>query len=1267
LSTLANPAPPKNQLLLKAPKKKIKSMFKFKNLNDFAGLRIKLASPEDIFSWSKGEVTKPETINYRSWRPEKDGLFCEKIFGPSHDYECYCGKYKKIRFKGVVCDRCGVEVTTSKVRRERMGHISLAAPVTHLWYLRNIPSPLSIILDISQKELESVVYFTKYLITSVDQSKRHEALANLETNSKKRQEQIDTDTKSSIDKKKTETATELKELKTKIKNKDQLSIAIEEREVRLKQEIQKLENKAISEKGRIESLVQYLREKIESLQVLSILTDEESFYLSQFRADVFYQAQMGAEAVGEVLTQLDLPATVKNLKAELAKTNSHLKKKKIMYKIRILNGMIENAISPTWMVLKNVPVVPPDLRPMVQLNGGRFATSDLNDLYRRLINRNNRLKKLLKLNAPEIILRNEKRMLQESVDALIDSQKSSKNKRKTTKRVPRSLSDLLRGKKGRFRRNLLGKRVDYSGRSVIVVGPELKLNQVGIPKEIALEMYRPFVLRELMATGLAPNIKSAKNLIDYRVSEVYDILEKVTKSTYVLLNRAPTLHKLSIQAFRPILVDGFAIRLHPCICKAFNADFDGDQMGVHLPLSINSQKEARLLMLPSRNLLKPADGNPISVPSQEMAVGCYYITSVREEDIDKIEAEGYANLSILADKQEADLAYQSGKIALRELIVIRIDGKLVKTTYGRVIFNRVVPREFGFINEPMAGSKSISDLVVRTLEKIGRVRAAKLIDGLKEVGFLGFTLSGLSLSMIDCGYLPGKNDLIAEANVKVTEIEDNYKNGLISLEEKKRLSQSVWMEYTEEIAEKTWATLSPDSPIKIVSSAGIKRASKDQIKQLSGMRGLMVDPTGKIVPLPTKSNFREGLSVFEYVTGARGTRKGLADTALRTADAGYLTRRLVDASHTSIIRQQDCGTTKFITINRNDKNRERYFGRRILGRFLATDCLDPDTKKVIATKNTLLDNLTVSQIEASSVGTVDVFSPLTCDSQTGICQKCYGWDLSTRKLVNLGVPVGVIGAQSIGEPGTQLTLRTKHTGGVLGVDVTQGLPRVQELFEVRTPKVPSPLAEISGKVKVKETIDGYELKLTGKDQHQKAKVINYLLPSNVSLLVGDGDLIAAGTQLCSGSLDVREVMDVKGIEAAQRYLINGIQGVYESQGISIHDKHFEVIVKEMSDKIKIEDPGDTNFLYGQTVTRAVFASQNAKAKATNKDAKLATGKKVLLGLIQSALSTGSWLSAASFQQTTSILTEASLLAEVDGLIGLKENVIIGRLIPAAKF
>ena len=777
-------------------------------------------------------------------------------------------------------------------------------------------------------------------------------------------------------------------------------------------------------------------------------------------------------------------------------------------------------------------------------------------------------------------------------------------------------------------------------------------------------MYRPFVLRELINSGLAANIKSAKNLIDRRVNEVYDILEKITKGSFVLLNRAPTLHKLSIQAFKPILTDGLAIRLHPCVCAGFNADFDGDQMGVHLPLSKASLREAQHLMLPSHNLLKPSDGSPISIPSQEMAVGCYYITSIQASQLDQEKTEDLKGLTILSDKAEAVLAYQSGKIGLRELIAVRLNGKLVKTTYGRLWFNEVVPVEFGYLNEAMAGKKSVSDLVIRTMEEVGRMRAVHLIDDLKDIGFKGFTLSGISLSMSDCGYLPGKADIIAAADKRIAEHEDNFKMGLISNEEKKRLSQSVWMEITEDIAEKTWATLDIDTPIRMVSAAGIKRASKDQIKQLSGMRGLMVDPMGKIVPLPTKSNFREGLSVFEYITGARGTRKGLADTALRTADAGYLTRRLVDAAHTAIIRSDDCGTAKFITVDKTEKGRERYFARRVLGRILANDVIDPKTNKVLATKGILLDNDVVAKIDASEVQSIDVRSPLTCKSKYGLCQKCYGWDLSTRKLVGIGVPVGVVAAQSIGEPGTQLTLRTKHTGGVLGVDVTQGLPRIQELFEIRTPKVPSPLAEIGGKVKVKDTVDGYEVKLTGKDKDNATKTVTYLLPTNITLLVKDGDLVAAGTQLCSGSLDVREILEIKGLEAAQKYLINSIQFVYESQGIGIHDKHVEVMVKEMSDKIKIEDPGDTNFLYGQIITRAVYSDANEKVK--EKDGKPAKGKKILLGLIQTALSTGSWLSACSFQQTTSVLTEASLLAEVDHLIGLKENVIIGRLIPVSR-
>lgn len=1239
-------------------------MHNFKSLTNFSGLQIKLASPQTILDWSHGEVTKPETINYRSWRPEKDGLFCEKIFGPVKDYECYCGKYKKIRFKGIICDKCGVEVTTSKVRRERMGHIALAAPVVHLWFLKNSPGPISLILDIPQRELESVVYFSKYLVTDINPDLRKEALANLAENSKLKQEQINTDTEQAVEQKVKQVEADKKELSKKLKNPEQLIIAQKEMDVRLKQDIQKLENKAAAEKSKIENLINYLEDTVKGLEVLSVLNDEEMFYLDEFKADLFFQADMGASALLKVLKRVDMDKSIEALKKQLEKTTSKLKKRKLLSKIRILKGMQQNEILPEWMIITNVPVLPPDLRPMVQLTGGRFATSDLNDLYRRLINRNNRLKKLIKLGAPNIILRNEMRMLQEVADMLIDSSKSAKTRRKTLKRTPRSLSDMLKGKKGRFRRNLLGKRVDYSGRSAIVVGPELKLGQVGLPKEIAMEIYRPFLLRELMTSLLAPNIRSAKAMIDQKTKEVYDMLDKVTKDSYVLLNRAPTLHKLSILAFKPKLVDGLAIRLHPCVCAGFNADFDGDQMGVHLPLSAESLKEARQKMMPSRNLLKPSDGSPSNYPTQEMAVGCYYITSVREQDLDKEKAESMQDLPIFGNKSEAILAYQSEKIELRELIVLYHQGKAIKTTCGRILFNNILPKSFDFLNEPMAGAMSLKNLITRTLETEGRLETVRLIDALKDIGFKSFTLSGVSINLVDCGYLVEKDSIIKSAEAKVQEYEDAFAQGLISNEERKRNQQRIWEEVTEEIAVKTWALLTPDSPIRIIAAAGIKRASKDQIKQLSGMRGLMVDPTGKVVPLPTKSNLREGLSSFEYVTGSRGSRKGLADTALRTADAGYLTRRLVDATHHAIIREEDCHTTRSFLVERKEKGRERYFARRIIGRYLSTDVLNPKDNKVMVHKGTLLDDGLADLIDKSDVQSVEVRSPLTCNTRYGFCAKCYGWDLSTRKLVRLGVPVGVIAAQSIGEPGTQLTLRTKHTGGTLGADVTQGLPRVQELFEIRTPKIPSPIAEIAGKVRVKETTDGFEIKLTGKDQDNKTKLITYLLPPNVNLLVADEDLVAQGTPLTSGNLNVREVAEISGHQVAQKYLIDNIQGVYESQGIAIHDKHFEVLVNEMSNKVKVDDPGDTLFTYGQVLPLSYFQTENDKIKATG--GKPAKGKKVLLGLIQSSLTTASWLSAASFQQTTSTLTEASLLGLVDNLIGLKENVIIGRLIPVSR-
>jgi len=1227
---------------------------------EFDALKIELASPEDILSWSYGEVIKPETINYRTWRPEKDGLFCEKIFGPIKDYECYCGKYKKIRYKGVICDKCGVEVTHSRVRRERMGHIGLAAPVVHLWFLRNSFSPLTLLLEISRKDLEGVIYFSRHLVISVDNKGRKEAVKEISNGIDKRKEAISKQAGQEISQLENEARRGKKRLEKKIKNKEQLSIAKEEINVRFRQKKQRLENKKIIKQEKLKGLGRVLKERVVSLKVLDTLSDEELFHLSQFKADGFFEIGMGAEAVLKVLEAIDLKKTLKRLRISLKKTSSVQRKKKLMKRIRLINGMIKAKIDPAWMVLKILPVIPPALRPMVQLTGGRFATSDLNDLYRRVINRNNRLKRLMELGAPEIILRNEKRMLQEAVDILIDATKSAR-KRRFSKRIPRSLSDLLRGKKGRFRRNLLGKRVDYSGRSVIVVGPELRLDQCGLPKDMALEMFRPFVLREVILRGLAPNIRSAKGLVDHRTPEIYDILEEVVKKKLVLLNRAPTLHKLSIQAFQPVLVDGSAIRINPCIVAGFNADFDGDQMGVHLPLSEKAQKEARELMLPVHNLLKPADGRPIDVPAKEMAVGSYYITSVRESDLDLEKKQAFDKVRFFVSPGDAEISWRQGRTGLRQLISVRIGQKNQLTTVGRILFNQILPKEIGFINEAVTYNH-VKTIVGKAFNLLKKQEVMVLIDSLKEIGFYGATLSGISPSIFECKIAKEKDQLIRRTNQNVSEIESNYEQGLITDEERNHLVQDKWIETTEEIANLTWGKFSPDDPIKLIADAKAGRVSRDQIKQISGMRGLVVDPLGRIVPLPTKSNFREGLSVFEYVTGARGSRKGLTDSALKTADAGYLTRRLVDVAHTALIREDDCGTTRKMIVSKTGK-REQSFTRRILGRFLADSVKDPKTGKVILKKGTLVEEEAIELIKKKKVDQVAVRTPLLCQSKYGVCSKCYGWDLSTRKRVEIGLPVGVIAAQSIGEPGTQLTLRTKHIGGVIGLDVTQGLPRVQELLEVRTPKILSPLAEIDGRVKVTETPEGYNVTIKSRKEGKK-ETVSYLIPMTSSLYVKTGDLVAKGERLASGSLNINDVLRTRGLEAAQYYLLDEIQGVYESQGINIHDKHFEVIIREMSTRVEVLRPGDTEFLIGEYIEKPVFDEENRRVKKKGKIS--AKGRRVILGLIQAALHTSSWLSAASFQQTTNVLTEAAILGKEDNLVGLKENVIIGRLIPISK-
>lgn len=1221
-----------------------------RNLSDFQSLMIKLASPDEMKEWSRGEVTKPETINYRTLKSEKDGLFDERIFGPSKDWECYCGKYKRIRYKGVVCDKCGVEVTQSRVRRERMGHIELAAPVVHVWYFKGAPSKLSLVLGIRPKSMDQVIYFARYLVLSVDNKGRKEATKRLKKARDSREKEIEDyykERRQNLEQKQQEDKEKAKE---KIKDKEQLTLAISEIELQHRKKDTALKEEQKNTLEKTMQLFDNLLDIVKKLEPKSVISEEEYDELVRQNASDFFEAGMGAEAISEALKQVNLDEIAKELREELSDmSRSHTRYKKTTKRLKLIEGMKRSKVDPAWMVLQLIPVLPPDLRPMVQLSGGRFATSDLNDLYRRVINRNNRLKHLMELGAPEIILRNEKRMLQESVDSLIDSSQRKATRRGRGRQPLRSLSDMLKGKQGRFRQNLLGKRVDYSGRSVIIVGPDLKLNQCGIPKDMALEMFKPFVLREMITRGIAPNVKSAKNMLERRPPEIFDILDEITKDHPVLLNRAPTLHKLSMQAFYPVLIEGGAIRIHPAICSGFNADFDGDQMAVHVPLSKKAIQESKDLMLPEKNLLRPSDGSPVTTPaSKEMALGVYYLTDM-DPRIDPDE-------SVYADTEEAIMAFQTEKIDLRQNISVRVNGEVIETTAGRIMFNEVLPEDFDFINESITSShiKTIFNKAYNTMEASDVV---SMIDSIKDLGFYGGTISGLSFGIFDAKVLPEKEQIIKESDQKVAEIENNFAQGLITAEEKRRLSQEVWIETTEDLADRTWDLLDETSPIRTVIDAKVGRASRDQVKQLAAIRGLVVDPLGKIVELPIKSNFREGLSEFEYVTSSRGSRKGLTDTALKTADAGYLTRRLVDVAHDVIIRQEDCGTKESITIKRSERTQS--FAKRVNSRVVAED-VKPEDGEVLIKKGEVIDEDISDTIESSSVEEVNVYSPLTCESRYGICAKCYGNNLSNKQLVVLGMPVGVIAAQSIGEPGTQLTLRTKHAGGVVGVDVTQGLPRVEELIEARTPKVLSPLSEIAGKVLVAETEEGWKVVVTTVDTKPKEER-EYIIPKTIELAVEDGQLIEAGTALAKGSLDLEEILTIRGLRSAQEYLVNSVQGVYESQGIPIHDKHFEVVVRKMSDEVRILTAGDTPLLPGEQVEKSRFEVENEKVLAAGGEP--ATARQVILGITKRALHTDSWLSAASFQHTTNVLTTAALMAKEDELIGLKENVIIGRLIP----
>jgi len=1224
-----------------------------KNLTDFKSLIIRLASPDDIREWSRGEITKPETINYRTLKPEKDGLFDERIFGPTKDWECYCGKYKRIRYKGVICDKCGVEVTQSRVRRERMGHISLASPAVHVWFFKGAPSRVSLLLDVAPRALEQVIYFARYLVLNVDEKGKKSAVIRLEEAYNVREKEIKQLYEERRKLLRTKSDEEKKKVNKKIKDKEQLVLTISEidLDLRKRETTQQEEEKLTLERTR--QLFENLILLVKGLKPLVILSEEEFDELVKYDATDFFEAKMGAEAVASAIEKLNLEELAVNLKKELDETKGTTSRYiKLTKQLKIVDGMRKAKINPSWVVLKVLPVLPPDLRPMVQLSGGRFATSDLNDLYRRVINRNNRLKHLIELGAPEIILRNEKRMLQESVDSLIDASQRKATRRGRGRQPLRSLSDMLRGKQGRFRQNLLGKRVDYSGRSVIIVGPDLKLSQCGIPKDMALEMFKPFVLREMITKGIAPNVKSAKNMLDKRPPEVFDILDEITKDHPVILNRAPTLHKLSIQAFYPILIEGSAIRIHPAVCSGFNADFDGDQMAVHVPLSRKAIDEAKNLMLPQHNLLRPADGSPITTPSsKEMALGVYYLTSI-DPNIKESEIT-------FSDSEEALLAYQVGKIALRQNITVRIKGNLLATSIGRILFNEVLPTGFDFVNEAVTSTK-IKEVFTKAYSSLDKEAVMRMVDAIKDLGFYGGTISGLSYGIFDSKILPDKEEYLRRADKQVSEHEKNFTQGLITSEEKKRLSQQVWIEATEELADKTWDLLEDTNPIKVISNAKVGRVSRDQVKQLAAIQGLVVDPLGKIVELPIKANFKEGLSVFEYVTSSRGARKGLTDTALKTADAGYLTRRLVDVAHDVIVRTDDCGTKEGYLLKRG--SRSRSFALKVYGRFAAEDIKVKigRKEKVIVGKGEIIDEEKAKQIDELQVEEVLVYSPIMCASRYGICTKCYGWDLSNKEVVGLGTPVGVIAAQSIGEPGTQLTLRTKHSGGVVGIDVTQGLPRVEELIEARTPKIMAPLAEISGKVRIGDSEEGWRLVITSAKTKPKEER-EYIIPKTVKLAVADKDILEAGTPLAEGSLDIREILSIKGLRAAQEYLVNEIQRVYESQGIPIHDKHFEVIVRKMSDEVRVITSGDTPLLPGELVEKATFEEENEKVLAAGGEP--ASAQQVILGITRRALFTESWLSAASFQMTTDVLTTAAILGKEDKLYGLKENVIIGRLIP----
>ena len=1218
------------------------------DVNFFDELRIGLASTENIRGWSFGEVKKPETINYRTLKPEKDGLFDEKIFGPTRDWECYCGKYKRVRFKGIICERCGVEVTRAKVRRERMGHIELAAPVTHIWYFKGVPSRLGYLLDLAPKDLEKVIYFAAYMITEVDTEARAEDLPALEKRLGADKKKIETRRDGDLDARQKKLEADTAELEA----------AGEKADVKRKvREAAERELKVIRDKSqRGLDRLDTVWARFKNLKVQDLEGDESLYRELTIRFGVYFKGSMGAAAIKHRLETFDLQSEYEML-TELAQTGKGQKKTRAIKRLKVVSSFLNTSNHPASMVLDCVPVIPPDLRPMVQLDGGRFATSDLNDLYRRVINRNNRLKRLADLGAPEIIVNNEKRMLQEAVDALFDNGRRGRPVTGPGNRPLKSLSDMLKGKQGRFRQNLLGKRVDYSGRSVIVVGPQLKLHQCGLPKQMALELFKPFVMKRLVDLNHAQNIKSAKRMVERARPVVWDVLEEVIAEHPVLLNRAPTLHRLGIQAFEPQLVEGKAIQIHPLVCTAFNADFDGDQMAVHLPLSAEAQAEARVLMLSSNNILSPASGRPITSPTQDMVLGLYFLTSLRENEL----GEGRAFGSIA----EALMAYDRNSLTMQARIKIRLThsgvSEIRETTLGRALFNEILPEGYKFVDYDVT-KKLLGQIVDDLAEGFAKVKVAQTLDELKSLGFYWATRAGITIAIEDVVTPAKKQEILDGYEIKAEKVQSQYEKGLITDDERRQELIEIWTNATTDVAKAMEDNFPKTNPVWMMVYSGA-RGNMMQVRQIAGMRGLVANPKGEIIPRPIKSNFREGLSVLEYFIATHGARKGLADTALRTADSGYLTRRLCDVAQDVIIREEDCGTDRGLTLkiaaldSAGELVRDDHVETSLFGRNLAEDAVQ--NGKVILSSGTDLGDKNIDTLVAAGIGEVKVRSVLTCDSKVGQCAMCYGRSMAAGKLVDVGEAVGIIAAQSIGEPGTQLTMRTFHTGGVAGDDITHGLPRIVELFEARTPKGVAPIAETAGVVSFLEDAKGKKIIVTPEDGSEP---VAYPITRRQKLKVEDGMRVGVGQQMVVGAIDPKQVLRILGPRQTQIHLVTEIQEVYRSQGVSIHDKHIEIIVRQMLKRITVLEPGDADLLPGELVERGRFETENRRVVSTG--GKAASGRPELMGITKASLATESWLSAASFQETTKVLTDAALSEKSDPLLGLKENVIIGKLIPA---